>query len=141
MDPKTRGGLGLNLGAGLLLGLLVGLGGSTLYAQRQGRAARAGWNLVPVLVAAADLGEGTVVTFDDVAQRAVPEEFVTDSLVRPSDANAFVGQRLLMGVKAGDVLMWTMLASAHGPKTIALIQAASATQVGPRLAKLRAADQ
>jgi pilus assembly protein CpaB len=66
-----------------------------------------GWNLVPVVVAAADLPEGTTIGLESISQRAVPEQFVTSSVVRPDSTEYVVNQRLLVPVQAGDPLLWT----------------------------------
>ena len=68
---------------------------------------RRGWNLVPVVVAAVDLSEGTVVTFDMISQRSVPEQFVTSSVVKPDSASYVVNQKVLVPVQAGDPLLWS----------------------------------
>ncbi|MBX7098612.1 MAG: Flp pilus assembly protein CpaB [Myxococcaceae bacterium] len=68
---------------------------------------RKGWNLIPVVVAAVDIAEGQVVTFDMVSQRSVPEQFVTSSVVKPDSANYVVNQKVLVPVQAGDPLLWS----------------------------------
>jgi len=68
---------------------------------------RRGWNLVPVVVAAADIPEGTVVTLDMISQRQVPEQFVTSSVVRPESASHVVNQKVLVSLQAGDPLLWS----------------------------------
>ncbi len=68
---------------------------------------RKGWNLVPVVVAATDLSEGTVVTMEMVSQRSIPEQFVTSSIVKPDSASYVVGQRVLVALQAGDPLLWS----------------------------------
>jgi Flp pilus assembly protein CpaB len=97
---------------GLLLGAVVGFVGGglisglvtwTLLAKK----ARSGWNLVPVVVASQDIPEGTVVTFDLLQQRSIPEQFVTSSVVKPEGAEHIVNQRLLVPVRAGDLLLWS----------------------------------
>jgi len=104
---------------GLLVGLLIGVtagflvGGAVsgfLGHQQVKKAeqdARSGWNLVPVVVAARDIPEGEVVTFDKVAQRGVPEQFVTASVVKPEGATYVINQRLAVPVKEGDMLLWS----------------------------------
>ncbi|HEX8819266.1 MAG TPA: Flp pilus assembly protein CpaB, partial [Archangium sp.] len=70
--------------AGLLLGMTVGLFVGGLFAalftwqlgRKQSWDLRAGWNLVPVVVANQDMAEGEEVTFDKIAQRSAPEQFV-----------------------------------------------------------------
>jgi pilus assembly protein CpaB len=68
---------------------------------------RRGWNLVPVVVSAIDISEGTVVTFDMISQRSVPEQFVTSSVVKPDSASYIVNQKVLVPVQAGDPLLWS----------------------------------
>jgi pilus assembly protein CpaB len=68
---------------------------------------RRGWNLVPVVVAASDISEGAVVSFDMISQRAVPEQFVTSSVVKPDSASYVVNQKVLVPVQAGDPLLWS----------------------------------
>jgi pilus assembly protein CpaB len=68
---------------------------------------RRGWNRVPVVVAAHDIPEGTVVTMDMIQQFAVPEQFVTSSVVRPESASHVVNQKVLVPLQAGDPLLWS----------------------------------
>lgn len=66
-----------------------------------------GWMLVPVVVAAQDIPEGTTVTFEMIAQRSVPEQFVTSSVVKPDSASYIVNQKVLVPLQAGDPLLWS----------------------------------
>ena len=50
---------------------------------------------------------GTVVTFDMISQRSVPEQFVTSSVVKPDSASYIVNQKVLVPLQAGDLLLWT----------------------------------
>ncbi len=68
---------------------------------------RKGWNLVPVVVSAVDISEGTVVTMEMVSQRAIPEQFVTSSVVKPDSASYIIGQKVLVALQAGDPLLWS----------------------------------
>jgi pilus assembly protein CpaB len=77
------------------------------------RAAKRGWNLVPVMVATDNLSEGTVLTEDLVSTREVPEMFVTASVVKPDSVAYVVNQRILVPVQAGDPLLWTQFDSAR----------------------------
>lgn len=100
---------------GILLGGMVGFIGGGLItglvtwnlAAKNARDLRKGWNLVPVVVASQDIPEGTVVTFDLLHQRSIPEQFVTASVVNPAGADHIVNQRLLVPVRAGDLLLWS----------------------------------
>lgn len=94
----------------LILALVLGaLAGATAYVslKRQQREIQAGWIVVPVLVASTDLPEGTVLTSDNVSQRAIPEQFVTSSVVKPDSAGYILGQKTLVPLQAGDPLVWT----------------------------------
>ena len=61
---------------------------------------------VPVVVLAVDVPAGTPITFDMISQRSIPEALSTASLVKPDSASFVLHQRLLVGLKAGDMLRW-----------------------------------
>lgn len=123
----------------LALGLLAGVIAYSAI-KRQEVTVRRGWNLVPVVVATADIPEGTVVTYDMISQRAVPEQFVTSSVVKPDSANYVVNQKVLVPVQAGDPLLWTQFESTKAAERLSTkvlrktravtIQASAATAVG-----------
>jgi pilus assembly protein CpaB len=111
-DPKQSSGssflrvlsggvVGFILGA--FVRYVVGLGPS----QKKPEEPLAGSRLVPVVVAAQDIPEGTAVTFDHLQQRMAPEQFVTNSVVKPHSASYIVNVRLLVPVQAGDMLLWS----------------------------------
>lgn len=100
MEQKKPVGLVL----GLVIGVLIGLAVGGVWTNHK---AREGWNLVPVIVAAQDLPEGTVITFDHLSQRSIPEQFVTSSVVKPIAAEYIVNQKLLVPVQQGDAMIWT----------------------------------
>ncbi len=90
----------------LVLGLIAGIVAYSAIKKKE-MDVRRGWNLVPVVVAAVDISEGTVVTFDMISQRSVPEQFVTSSVVKPDSASYVVNQKVLVPVQAGDPLLWS----------------------------------
>src|SRR5438067_960421 len=90
----------------LVLGLLAGVVAYSAIKKKEADVRR-GWNLIPVVVAAGDIAEGTVVTFDMISQRSVPEQFVTSSVVKPDSASYVVNQKVLVPVQAGDPLLWS----------------------------------
>jgi pilus assembly protein CpaB len=90
----------------LVLGLLAGVVAYSAIKKKESDVRR-GWNLVPVVVAAQDIPEGTVVTFDMISQRSVPEQFVTSSVVKPDSATYVVNQKVLVPLQAGDPLLWS----------------------------------
>ncbi len=89
--------------------VLAVVGGTMAFSSIKKKEAdvRRGWNLVPVVVAAVDIPEGTVVAFDMISQRSVPEQFVTSSVVKPDSATYVVNQKVLVPVQAGDPLLWS----------------------------------
>jgi pilus assembly protein CpaB len=90
----------------LVLGLIAGIVAYSAIKKKE-RDVRQGWNLIPVVVAAVDISEGTVITFDMISQRSVPEQFVTSSVVKPDSASYVVNQKVLVPVQAGDPLLWS----------------------------------
>ncbi len=68
---------------------------------------RKGWNLVPVVVAAVEISEGSVVTMEMISQRQVPEQFVTSSVIKPDNAPYVINQKVLVALQAGDPLLWS----------------------------------
>ncbi len=91
--------------AGVLALLAVAVG--MLLLDGTNRRIRSGWNLVPVVVAATDLTEGTLITLEMISQRSVPENFVTASVIRPDSTTYVVNQKILVDVQAGDPLLWS----------------------------------
>jgi pilus assembly protein CpaB len=88
------------------LGLVAGLIAWSAVKKKEADV-RKGWNLVPVVVAAVDLSEGSVVTMEMVSQRSIPEQFITSSVVKPDSASYIVNQKVLVPVQAGDPLLWS----------------------------------
>lgn len=80
---------------------------------------RRGWNLVPVMVAAADIQESTVITNEMIAQRSIPEQFVTSSVVRPESAHMILNQKVLVPLEAGDPLLWTQFETTRSGERLA----------------------
>jgi pilus assembly protein CpaB len=96
--------------APLLVSLaLATIAGVTSYSavKKKEMDVRKGWNLVPVVVAAVDVSEGTVVTMEMISQRSIPEQFVTSSVVKPDSASYVVNQKVLVPLQAGDALLWS----------------------------------
>lgn len=97
----------------IALGLAVSAGlvayGSLAAARRS---AREGWELETVLVAAEALPAGQPLTLAQLAQRPIPAQFATRSVVRPRDAELILGQPLLVPLETGDPITWGALESA-----------------------------
>jgi pilus assembly protein CpaB len=80
--------------------------------------ATVGWNLIPVVVAAADVSEGTEITLELLTRRSIPEQFVTSSVVSPDSASYLIGQRVLVPLQAGDPLMWSQFSSTRAAEQL-----------------------
>lgn len=103
----------LAIGGGLFAGLVAGVFNYQLI-KRQEAVARHGWNLVPVVVAAVDIEPRTVITFDLVSQRSIPEQFVTAEMVKPDSASYIVNVPSAAKLYAGDVLLWGFFCAPAG---------------------------
>lgn len=91
---------------GAFLGLVLGGGGTWLYAKREAALARKGWDLVSVVIARRDLAPGTVLTMDAIDQHSVPEVLVNASIIKPDAVSYVINQSLLLPVAAGEPLRW-----------------------------------
>ncbi len=97
----------------LVLGVLAGLVAYGAIKARE-HEVRKGWNLVPVVVAAADIAEGSILAYEMIAQRPIPEQFVTSSVVKPDSVQYVVNQKVLVPIQAGDPLLWTHFETSKG---------------------------
>ncbi|SEM08260.1 pilus assembly protein CpaB [Stigmatella aurantiaca] len=123
----------------LVLGLLAGIVAYSAIKKKESDVRR-GWNLVPVVVAAQDIPEGTVISFEMISQRSVPEQFVTSSVVKPDSANYVVNQKVLVPLQAGDPLLWSQFETTKAAERLSTkvqkkgravtIEAKSTTSVG-----------
>jgi len=108
----------------LLVAIVLGvLAGAVAYLsiKKKEREVKAGWNLVPVVVAADSVNEGTVVTYDMISQRPIPEQFVTSSVIKPDSANYIVGQKVLVPLQAGDPLLWSQFETSKAAEKLSTI--------------------
>ncbi|MHB8877947.1 MAG: Flp pilus assembly protein CpaB [Myxococcaceae bacterium] len=110
-----RGRAPLAIAAGL--GMLAAAVAYSAIAKQEADVRR-GWNLVSVVVAAADLPEGSVLTYDLISQRAIPEQFVTSSVVKPDSASYVVNQKVLVPVQAGDPLLWSQFETSRAAERL-----------------------
>ncbi|MFY0565216.1 SAF domain-containing protein [Archangium lansingense] len=100
------GGIAVGLGVGLVAsGFGAGVLAYTLVKKAE-RESRAGWILVPVIVAKRDVAPVEALKLDDLAQRSIPEQLVTSSLVRPDSSAYVIGQSLTVPVQEGEPLRW-----------------------------------
>lgn len=74
---------------------------------RKEKKIREGWTLVPVVVANRDVVEGTSLQWEMVAQYQMPEQFVTPSVVKPPQLEKVIGQKLMVPLQRGDLILWS----------------------------------
>jgi len=90
------------LGLGLLAGLLA-----YKTIKRQEEKVKEGWDLVPVVVANRDVVEGSIMDYDMVARHQMPDKFVTPSIVSPKQFEKVIGQKLMVPLQRGDLILWS----------------------------------
>lgn len=81
-----------------------------LYMQRFEEEASGG-PPVSVLVATRDIGLGAAITPDMLGARPLPRSYVEDRHIPASEADRIIGVRVTSGVKGGESLLWTDLAT------------------------------
>ena len=110
VPAPARGGSMLTGKAPLIAAVLLGVvafGVAFSAIKKRENDVKKGWNLVPVVVAAVDISEGTVVSMEMISQRSIPEQFVTSSVVKPDSASYIVNQKVLVPLQSGDPLLWS----------------------------------
>ena len=122
LNPQApRSGPLTGLVAGALVAavlLCLGTTASFFWVRKKAADARKGWNLVPVVVAAVDIPEDSVVTMEVISQRSIPEQFVTSSVVKPDSASYVVNQKTHVALQAGDPLRWSDFGSQKSAKVL-----------------------
>ncbi|MBL8923560.1 MAG: hypothetical protein JNJ54_32195 [Myxococcaceae bacterium] len=111
-EPRSAArdpGLVFGVLIGLLTACVLGSGAAVVVAKKTKAREGHGWALAPVVVVAVDLDPGTDVTMETISQRSIPEQHVTPSMVLPAEASFAVNHRALVGLRAGDILLWSAL--------------------------------
>jgi Flp pilus assembly protein CpaB len=121
----TGGAIGMLLGAALMA-----VGG---YNYMKRRLATAYHNLVPVIVASQGIPANTPITYELLSQRAVPEQFVSPSFVKPDSAHLLIHQRINVSLQAGDPLFWGQFEDTKPQKQAPCLVAARDLPVGVTL--------
>lgn len=106
------GGIVVGLGVGMVAG---GFGAGFLsftLVKKAEREARAGWILVPVVVANRDVAPGEALKLEEMVERDVPEQLITSSMVGPDKKVYVAAQSLAVPVQAGEPLRWAFFAAA-----------------------------
>jgi len=89
-----------------ILAILAGILAYTSIASHR-KSIEGEWELDRVLVANAAISEGTVLTNDLIADRAVPVQLITSSNIRFKDAGHIRNQPILVNVQRGEPLLWS----------------------------------
>jgi pilus assembly protein CpaB len=108
----------------LLVAIVLGvLAGAVAYLsiKKKEREVKAGWNLVPVVVASDSINEGTIITYDMISQRPIPEQFVTSSVIKPDSASYIVNQKVLVPLAPGDPLLWSQFETSKATEKLSTI--------------------
>ncbi len=98
-------------GRAVLAAVAVGVvaSGLSLAEGWKRRHTRCCFDLVPVVVVTHDLPAGAVLTWDDLSQRSIPEQFAGAQDVRPDAVGRAVGMRLRAALGEGERLSWLAL--------------------------------
>jgi pilus assembly protein CpaB len=104
----------------LALALMAGVSAFLAVRLEQNRV-RAGWNLVPVLVASEDIPEGTMLTAEMIAAGEIPEQFRTKSVVAPENQSYIVEKLVLVPIHKGDPILWTHFESSKSFEKLSYI--------------------
>ncbi len=99
---KGKAPLIIALGLGLMAALLA-----YKTMQRAEDKVKEGWTLMPVVVSNRDIVEGTVLDYDMVAKHQMPEQFMTPSIVSPKQFEKVIGQKLMVPLQRGDLILWS----------------------------------
>lgn len=104
---ETQGRSGGGVAFGFVAGAVIALVAGYAITQKTKADVRRGWNLVPVVVVSQDIRPGTALTNDVIAQRSIPEQFMTSSYVTPTSVQDVAGARATVELRAGDLLRWS----------------------------------
>lgn len=121
----------LRLGkAWVILGVALAIGGvaalatrSFLSSQVAAIEARSKGKTVPLVVAKSDLPKGAVLSTETLAVRAIPEEYAHSTGIPPDAFERINGQVLAVPVKAGEMVLWSLLESQKPPTFSARVAA------------------
>lgn len=112
------------LGIAIAIGGLAALGARNyLSSEMAAIEARGKGEQVNVVVAKEKMQRGEVVSSATVAVRGVPTEYAHSSALMPDQFDTFDGKVLAYGVKAGEVILWSMLEGKKAPSFSARVEA------------------
>jgi pilus assembly protein CpaB len=112
------------LGVALAVGLLAALAASSyLSNQMAAIEARARGTTVAVIVAKRDIAKGSKLSADNVAVRAVPQDFAHSAAIAPDQFERIEGQMMAYPVKGGEMIMWGLMEGKKVPTFSSRVEA------------------
>ena len=112
------------LGVAVGIGLLAALGARSYLANRVADLeARARGKNVNIVVAKGDIAKGSRLSSSNVAVRPIPSEFSHSGAVLPDQFDRVDGQPLAFNVKAGEMILWSLLEGKKVPTFSARVEA------------------
>jgi hypothetical protein len=106
------------LGVGVLVTGFIGGIVSFMLVRQAEYEARKGWNLLPVMVTDRPLAPGDRVPLEALAQRSIPEQLSTESVVKTDMVRFIEGQMITAPLKPGDPLYWGLFSSRRPGDTV-----------------------
>ena len=98
------------LGIAIVIGALAALGARNHPSQGMGAIqARGKGEQVQVVVAKGKMQKGDVLSAASLAVRGIPSDFAHSNALLPDQFDSFEGKVLAYGVKAGEMILWSML--------------------------------
>lgn len=97
------------------------------------REIRAGWDLVPAVVAKRAINEGELLTPDNITEGMIPERFFTNSVISSSEAKRVLGRRASVAMSEGDPLLLSHIATTSGEQRLAQVVSPKGRAVSVRV--------
>lgn len=113
--------LGVAIGVGLLAAFIAQQFISRQLAEIEARDKNR--QMINVVVAKENLSKGTKLSSDNIAVRPIPAEYAHSTAVMPEQFDRIDGQALAYPVKAGEMIIWSLLEGRKTPTFSARIEA------------------
>lgn len=104
------------------LAVALALGGLAAWAAKSYLATRvaaiesqAQGKKVSLVVAKRDITDGEVLSADNLAVRDIPVEYAHSGAINPEQFDEIDGQRIVQGVKSGELVLWSLLSGQQAP--------------------------
>ena len=111
------------LGVAITIGLVAALGARSYLKNRVADLeARSRGKNVNIVVAKVDLPKGSKLSSDTVAIRPIPSEFAHSAAILPDQFDRAEGQALAYSVKAGEMILWSLMEGKKVPTFSARVE-------------------